>query len=181
MNAQLHSLFNALENQRFKLLTKVKANPEKFDLKPDAQQWSVHQVLAHLIMVEKLSLQYISKKYQGIGGESDTGLVEAFKMLAVKASLRLPFKFKAPAFVVEKTTTYKDLDTLIHSWDESRKQMKDMLARFQDDQLNKKVYRHVAVGKLNIVQALTFLADHFHHHIPQLNRLLKQLSFSKRN
>ncbi len=181
MNAQLHFLFDALEKQRFQLLTKVRVNPEKFDCKPSARQWSVHQVLAHLVIVEKLSLQYISKKFQGIETESDTGLAEAVKMLVVKFSLRLPFKFKAPVFVVEQTPAYDSLDALILNWDESRKQMKDLLCLFQDHQLHRKVYRHVAVGKINIVQALQFFTRHINHHEPQLKRLLKQDPVNNRN
>ena len=173
MNTQLAALYDVLENQRFQLLAKVKANEDNFDRLPGAGQWSIHQVLSHLITVERLSLQYISKKIQGIATEGDTGLAEVLKMLAVKISLRLPLKFKAPVFVVDHATNYQSLDELIQSWDGTRKQMRDLLDQFHDHELRRKVYRHVVVGKINIMQALGFLTDHIHHHMPQLNRLMK--------
>lgn len=173
MNSKLAQQFDALETQRNKLIARVKRVPEKFNIKPDSASWSIHQVLAHLIAAEKLSVQYLSKKLQGIDAAGDTGVWEEMKMIALKISQRLPLKFKAPQRVVESTPTYESLDALAEDWSKTRSMLRAELEKIQDHQLKKKIYKHVIAGKLNIIHAIDFLEEHINHHMRQLNRLLR--------
>lgn len=172
VNQKLNRLFERLEVQRHELLEKVKHVPDKFDVRPNDKKWSIHQLLAHLIAAEKLSNQYISKKIQGIDQAGDTGLLEELKMMVLKASQRLPLKFNAPQPVVASTDSYSNLTALIAEWDATREDFKQLLSQVKDDQLKRKVYKHVIAGKLNIVHAVEFLHEHVAHHLPQVNRLL---------
>lgn len=173
MNTQLHRLFDALEIQRFQLLDRVKKRPAQFNVKPDHNRWSLHQVLAHLVAAEKLSVFYLRKKIQGIDQAGNTGLIEELKMVVLRISQRLPFKFKAPKPVIETTTAYSSLEALITDWDSTRANLKQLLEQIQDNQLKRKIFKHVIAGKLNIKHAVMFLQEHVAHHLPQVNRLLK--------
>lgn len=173
MNAQLEQLFNKLESDREKLFTKIGNLPaDKFNYS-ESGKWSIHQILAHLITAEKLSLQYLNKKFQGIAETKNSGVVEEIKMVVLKISQRLPFKFKAPKKVVEFTPAYPNLDTLNEEWNVVRKELKSFLEKIKDDQVNKKIYKHVFAGMLNSKQALVFFREHFIHHLPQINRLIR--------
>lgn len=172
MNQKLNRLFERLEVQRHELLEKVKQVPDKFDAKPNDKKWSLHQLLAHLVAAEKLSNQYISKKIQGIDHAGDTGIMEDLKMGVLKVSQRLPLKFNAPKPVVATTNSYTNLAALIAEWDSTREDFKQLLNQVKDDQLKRKVYKHVIAGRLNIVHAVEFLHEHVAHHLPQVNRLL---------
>lgn len=88
-------------------------------------------------------------------------------------SQRLPIKFNAPKPVVASTSTYSNLDELVADWDLTRKELKEVLEQIKESQLKRKVFKHPAVGKLNIVQAVEFMGEHIAHHLPQVNRLLK--------
>ncbi|MEQ8423734.1 MAG: hypothetical protein RIA63_03425 [Cyclobacteriaceae bacterium] len=96
MNSKLQTLFEDLERQRLQLLNEVKQQPEKFDLKPDKKKWSIREILAHLVTAEKLTVQYMAKKIQGIDQAGDSGPLEEIKMIILKISQRLPLKFTAP-------------------------------------------------------------------------------------
>jgi len=159
--------------QRHQLLDKVKNAPDRFNISPGNNKWSLHQILAHLVASEKLSNQYLHKKIQGIDEAEDSGVVETFKMQLLKISQRLPFKFNAPKLIVASTLTYQSLDELIVDWNGTRAQLVALLEQIKDDQLKRKIFKHPAVGKLNITQALEFLSEHVDHHLPQVNRLLK--------
>lgn len=173
MNAQLEQLFNKLESDREKLLTRIGNLPaDKFN-HSESGKWSIHQILAHLITAEKLSLQYLNKKFQGIAETKNSGVVEEIKMAVLKISQRLPFKFKAPKKVVEFTPAYPNLETLKEDWSALRKELRSFLEKIKDDQVNKKIYRHVFAGMLNSKQALVFFREHFIHHLPQINRLIR--------
>ncbi len=173
MNNKLQEAFNSLESQRKEIAERVKLAADRFDHKLNANSWSVHQVLAHLIAAEKLSVKYLEKKIQGIETAGDTGLVEEIKMAVLKVSQRLPLKFKAPKKLVENTPTYNSLTDLLEDWNATREELNAHLEKIKDNQIKRKIYKHVVAGKLNIVHAIVFLQEHVSHHLPQLNRLLK--------
>ncbi len=174
MNAQLEQLFNTLESDREKLFMRIgNLSANKFN-HAEPGKWSIHQILAHLVTAEKMSLQYLNKKFLGIDETDNSGIVEEIKMVALKISQRLPFKFKAPKKVVEFTPAYPNLETLNEEWSLLRKELKSFLEKIKDDQVNKKIYRHVLAGMLNSKQALIFFREHFIHHLPQINKLIKK-------
>lgn len=151
----------------------VKNAPDRFNINPGDNKWSLHQVLAHLVAVEKLSTQYLKKKIQGIDEAKNSGFTENLKMVVLKISQRLPLKFNAPQGVVALTASYPSLNELEADWSSTRDTLKMLLEEVRDDQIKRMIYKHPAVGKLDITQALEFLGEHVAHHLPQVNRLLK--------
>lgn len=174
MHPQLQTLFETIEKQKKDLLLHIDLlSPTQLQQHVPGQ-WSLGQVFAHLITSEKLSVQYLKKKYLGIEEQPRTGIIEELKMLTLVISQRLPFKFKAPKVVVDNTPSFKDAATIAEAWAATRAEMKDLLSQFTADQLTRKVYKHPVAGKLNIRQALQFFQEHLIHHTPQIKRLLKQ-------
>jgi hypothetical protein len=172
LNARLQYLFNLLETDRLSLLDSVgQLTDKQFNLAP-LGKWSIHQILAHLITAEALSISYMNKKVLGIAEAGDSGLLEEGKMLLLKVSQRFPFKFKAPRAVVENTKTYSDFHQLSMAWEQERVELKKLLEQFDDGQIKKKIYRHIRAGRLNIQHALIFFREHYIHHLPQIKRLL---------
>jgi uncharacterized damage-inducible protein DinB len=172
LNPRLHHLFALLETDRHQLLERLRLlSMEQLNYAVPGK-WSIHQILAHLITAEKISVLYMNKKILGIAQIENTGTAEEIKMLILKISQRLPFRFKAPTVIVDKTPSYPDLKHLVEDWNFARIEMKDLLEKFEDHQLKKKIYRHVRIGLLNIQHALIFSREHFIHHRPQINRLL---------
>jgi len=172
MNPRLNKLFVLLEEDRISLLQQVgRLSQEQFQKKVNGK-WSIQQILSHLMTAEKLSLQYLNKKVQGINQAENTGLIEELKMVGLKLSQRLPFKFRAPKGLHEITPTL-DLEQLELQWGQQRQELKKFLEQIKDDQINKKIYRHVRVGLLNIQQTLTFFREHHIHHLPQIKKLMQ--------
>lgn len=174
MQAFLQKQFETLEAQRNNLLQSLNGLSQEQLLKSPAGKWSLAQVFSHLITSEQLSVGYLNKKLQGIDEVGNTGVAEELKMLVLIVSQRLPLKFKAPKVVVENTPTYKTLPEIEQAWQKTREELKATLARFRDDQLNKKIYKHPVAGRLNIKQTLRFFQEHTIHHTPQIKNLLKQ-------
>lgn len=172
MNARLQKLFDALEMDRVAILKSVADLPAVQLIKARPGSWSAIQILAHLITAEKLSLRYMNKKILGISDAANTGIAEELKMLLLKVSQRLPLKFKAPKTVLDNTLTYGDLTALAADWEKERNELRVFLEKFSDNQIRKKVYRHVRAGMLNVHQALIFFREHQNHHLPQLKRLI---------
>lgn len=174
MNPRLKQLFDRLETQRAQLQHLVKDLSDVELNKHPAEKWSIAQVISHLIASEQLSVGYLNKKMLGIQTAEKSGLKEDLKMLLLIVSQRLPFKFKAPRTIVENTPVYGNFDQLIFAWDKTRVDLKEVLQKFEDDQINLKIFKHPRAGMLNIQQAIRFFREHIIHHTPQVKNLLKQ-------
>ena len=173
MNTQLQKQFDKLEAQRANLLGLIASlSSEQLNAHPEGK-WSIAEIISHLITSEQLSVKYLHKKMLGIHETPNTGIAEEFKMLALVVSQRLPLKFKAPKILLDDTITYPTTDQLTAEWDKIRGEIKELLPRFQDDQLKRKVYKHPIAGKINIQQALQFFWEHINHHTPQVKNLLQ--------
>jgi uncharacterized damage-inducible protein DinB len=171
MNPRLQELFDQLKADRVELLSQVeKLTVEQFQ-KSVQGKWSIQQILSHLMIAERLSLQYLNKKVQGIEEVENTGMLEELKMIGLKLSQRLPFKFKAPKGLNE-VTPILSIDQLKFQWQKDREELKTFLEKITDDQLKKKIYRHVRAGLLNIQHALIFFREHYIHHLPQIKKLM---------
>jgi uncharacterized damage-inducible protein DinB len=171
VNTKLQLLFNSLESERDVLMTSLKNLSADKRLHAPKGKWSIQQILAHLIAAEKLSILYIQKKMLGITEVENTGLWEEVKMILLRISQRLPFKFKAPRTVVDNTPSYASFEELMADWDKTRAELKTLLEKFDDTQIKKQIYKHVRAGRLNIQHALMFFQEHMIHHSPQINRL----------
>jgi len=172
LNPQLQRLFDTLEADRHWLLNKVQTLSSEQFTRAAPGAWSVSQILSHLITAERLSRLYMNKKILGIQEAGDTGIREEIKMVLLKLSQRLPFKFKAPRAVVENTPAYAEFIQLVSDWEKERAELKKLLETFKEPQIKKKIYRHTRAGRLNIQHALIFFREHYRHHWPQIRRLL---------
>jgi hypothetical protein len=115
----------------------------------------------------------MQKKIQGIDNAGDTGIWEEVKMVLLVVSQRLPLKFKAPQMVVQQTIQVATLQQVAEEWDQVRYELKQLLEKIPPPHRKRKIYKHVVAGKLNAQQALRFFHEHFIHHLPQINRLLR--------
>lgn len=172
MNKILAEQLASLEAQRKELLDSLlQLSAEKLNDHSDGR-WSINQIIAHLIAAEKLSIAYLQKKILAINKVDNTGIYEEVKMIVLIISQRLPFKFTAPRVVVENSTQTTDISQLEKEWCLVRKELRQLLEKVTDDQINRRIYKHVRAGKLNIQHALIFFREHIIHHHPQIKRLM---------
>ncbi len=172
VNKKLKESFVSLEKQKATLLGDL-ANLSSDKLNHQKEgRWSINQIIAHLIAGEKLSVAYLQKKIGAINEVDNTGVFEEIKMIALIISQRLPLKFKAPRVVVENTTHSTDMVTLEKEWASVREELRQLLEKVGDDQVKRRIYKHVRAGKLNILHALIFFREHIIHHYPQIRRLM---------
>jgi len=174
LNSKLEKEFDQLEHDRIVLLGKLKQYPEGvLDRLPAAGQWSVNQILSHLITSEQLTLIYLKKKSLGVDQLENSGIVEDLKMVLLKVSQRLPLRFRAPELVVKNTAAPAPLAELEIRWNLLRREFMDFLETVQKENLGKLIYKHPVAGRLNVIQCVVFLHEHFHHHLPQIKRALR--------
>lgn len=165
---------NILEESRRSLMSLCEQVPEEsLQRQPQPGKWSVMQIITHLITSEQLSLNYIRKKSQGIKDLPNTGIGADARMFLLKISQRIPLKYKAPKVVVQHTPETLSFEKSRQAWENLRKELHSFIINMESQDLKKAIYKHPVGGRLNILQALIFFQEHFNHHLPQINRLIK--------
>jgi uncharacterized damage-inducible protein DinB len=168
----LDRLFTSLELQRSTLIQVLQSVDNEKLNHSTGGKWSISQIAGHLITAEKLSVGYINKKINAINEVGNTGLLGEITLLVFILSQRLPIKYKAPSNLGDQPKSYPNVEALEKDWDEVRGALKELLNRFPDSGLNKKIYRHPVMGRCNITHALVFFREHIIHHWPQIKRQL---------
>jgi hypothetical protein len=173
MDPAIRHAFDVSEKHRenlLKLIAPASAD-EKYYARP-SRKWSISQILAHLIQAERTSLEYMRKKVLGIENAGNTGVIEDAKFLFLIISQRLPLKYKAPKILGGAEPPAMTFPEVTNEWNTVREELRMFLEGIQSHQVRRKLYKHVVVGRLNVVHALRFFDEHLRHHLPQVKRLL---------
>jgi uncharacterized damage-inducible protein DinB len=171
MNQKLLRIFERAEADRKAILDIIKKFPEdKFSHRP-LNKWSIAQILAHIILAERFSLQYMKKKSLGIDSVGKSGLWEDLKFFILKISQRIPLKYKAPQVLGENPQPLSREDAA-RQWLQVRNELRDFISTLDNEYAKKKIYKHPVSGRLNVMQAVSFFREHANHHLPQIKRLL---------
>jgi hypothetical protein len=174
MNERLGHTFSGIEKQRAQLLSALRDQPEQRLHWSPPGKWSILRILSHLIAGERTGLEYVRKKILGVQTVGDSGPFESFKMSILVLSQRLPLlKYKAPRLIEDRTVVLRDLASVEREWSALREEWRSFLENIPEQHVNKKIFRHVVAGRLNIEQGLRFFAEHVTHHRPQIDALLK--------
>ncbi|HXC25520.1 MAG TPA: DinB family protein [Gemmatimonadaceae bacterium] len=155
---------NALAARQEAVLTRIEG-------KTDARQrvwssaphiWSLAQILQHLGLGARALLKS-ERPGAKLGGR--------VKFLVMRVVLKSPARLKLPPGV--PLTPAPDV-----SWDDAVASARGTLqtwSAYLDTARQDAVFMHPFAGGLTTDQAITFLQDHFEHHVAQINRLLTTL------
>jgi DNA gyrase/topoisomerase IV subunit A len=171
MLQNLHHKFILLEEERTELFTKLeKLDGRILNYKPAADKWSIVQIVFHLVKTEKLVVISINRELKNIDTSKKLGMKERLSALLLNTALKTNFKFKAPEIVRNVPVEY-DINELITKWITVRNNLKQALEKLNSDSINKFVFEHPYSGKLDAVQTLNFLHNHFNHHLKQIEKI----------
>ena len=176
MHEKLDQKLSELTQTTDKLLTSLSMRDhEILQKKPDKNEWSIIQVLAHLILTERASLAYIQKKVLGIDDLHDVGAKEKIKMRLSKLIYTGIFRFKARVSSISNPSNSNTIDQISSEWREVRQEMKNFIEDYPDEFIDVAIYKHPILGRLSMSQMFEFLNDHIHHHEHQIKRILKKI------
>jgi hypothetical protein len=174
LNSIVKIHFDQLEKDRVSLLLSLaEVSYETLSASPTKDRWSINQILIHLLTSEQLTLAYLRKKSLGVKTLKNSGGWEWLKMQLLKWSQRLPFlKYNAPKHLVAHTPETVPLEELDRRWTLHRIELRNFLDTIEETDLHKLIYKHPVAGRFDVIQCLMFMREHYHHHLPQIKRLL---------
>ncbi|MBK8506708.1 MAG: DinB family protein [Saprospiraceae bacterium] len=171
---QLSDKLNELHNRTLALLNKLAAySDEDLNRQPRSDVWSVNQVLTHLVLSERLSMQYVRKKLSFKPTLKRSYFVSQTRFLLLRISLALPLKFRAPKAVRsdDRLESYSLSDLRI-KWLADRDDLGAYLLNLNEELLDLQVYKHPFAGRLSLLQMIDFFINHLSRHEGQIDRRL---------
>ncbi len=180
MILEIEKAFDSFEELRVNTLKDLdKLSKEQLHFKPLPDSWSITETLHHLYLAELGTYQYMGKKIQVADTLQKSGFKHAWNTFLLKIFLRSPLKFKLPKkapIVPTGNISYGDLTA---QWNQLRKDFLELLHHFDAASSQKLLFKHPIAGYINAHQALSFLAEHFKHHLKQLARIQHDAKFPK--
>ncbi len=172
MHAEIASRINQL-NASKQLLEEIIAASNCHPHVGPAGEWSIAQVVEHILSSETGTLGYMKKKSSG-GWDAleDVGDDHRASSAAINARLESNERYKAPDVLPEPTNALA-LVELFEKWNALRTELVEFVSHIQPEHFHKLVFRQPAAGMLSVLHALEFMDAHLRHHLPQIERISK--------
>jgi hypothetical protein len=165
--SKVYQQFEKLEQSKNQLLNRLASiNPSVLQFYPAKDKWSIIQIIFHLNSSESNSVKYMSKKSLGGSSVPKSTMMTSLKSLLLSTALRF-FKWKKPVVLPDPPGNLYS-NEVMNSWNGTRIQLKQLLEQLSEDMLNRNIFRHPTAGRMNISHALTFMQEHFDHHLKQI-------------
>jgi hypothetical protein len=141
-----------------------------------ANEWTVLQVVEHLLQSEGGTLAYLKKKTQsGWEGLELANSTSQSNGAALLDRLHSTNRYSAPAILPEPLGL-KTWANYQEEWTECRTSFYRFLNELEPSFYDRLVFRQPVAGPLDIFDTLGFLSAHIRHHLPQLTRIRQALS-----
>ena len=165
-------LFDTIEEKRKMLRQRLSSlNEAILEEMPQNGDWSVLHILKHLITSEKLSMQYLQKKWSFKPTLRKAGILTEIRFMALRYANWTPVKLKAPE-PVRIESVDQSYEELMQEWEKIRQAMASFINDLPDEVYSMELYKHPIAGKLTIRHMLTFFRDHIARHEKQIDRLI---------
>lgn len=146
---------------------------EQMNSAPEGE-WSMVQVIEHILMSEGGTLGYMMKKSSsGFDALDKVGDQERFAESMLVKRLDSGERYKAPA-VLPDPQGGSTLEDLIAKWGKLRTQLNAFISTVPEEYYDRLIFKQPAAGMITLDGTLDFLNSHLRHHFPQLERLRSQ-------
>jgi hypothetical protein len=175
MKERLLKAFDAMEAERLTLIKQLDGLPtEVLSRKPSPDEWSVVEVIAHLVKAETGTLNYLRKKLE-VGGHRKASALAGLRKAFLNFMISLPIKFKAPKVAQLDPGVQMSYAEAVLQWDNVRAALRKEYAKIDPKLIGNDLFKHPFAGKLNLEQSTSFMHHHMSRHIGQIGRTLKAL------
>ena len=171
---ELLAAFAKMETEREVVINSIRAIPaDKLVTKPQQNQWSVTEIILHLVKAEEGALKYMQIKLKH-GGHKKATIGAAIKHRLLTTAIALPFKYKAPNVIKLGEIGSTSFAQAVEQWASIRNQLKNEYESIDEEIIDHELFKHPVAGKLSIMQSVKFMRRHMNRHVGQINRTIKQ-------
>ncbi len=164
-----------MEEMKNNMISSIKDySYQQLNQQPNEKEWSIVQVISHLLDAEIGIEYYIDKRVAKINTLKKTGLKNLANSKLLNTVFKSKRKFKAPK-AVSNPANNRSFEELSSEWDNSRIKLIQTLKSIPQKHYNKAIWKHPYAGELNTAQVIDFFTNHILHHQHQIKRIKKSL------
>lgn len=161
--------YKSLEELKKNIEESIKDLPEeRLAFKKNESTWSVLEILEHIRVAEKQTLNAIKKYTINVQDNSEPSWLQPYKLCLLVLLFRLRVPFKAPKNVSEFRHPL-DLQSILTKWEENRKEWYKALEKLPQNS-SSVVFVHPTIGPLNLEMTLKFMTEHLNKHATQIKK-----------
>lgn len=168
----------ALGTARANLLAEVRPlDPVQVRFAPGPGQWSIAQVVEHLVLTDELTLRGLhAARPVADRGWAAAATLRLAVLKGVLGSRLVRAKTPSRALHPEGVAT---IDALERRWGEAGAGLEAFLRDLPPPRRGERLFRHPATGWLSLSQMLDFLAFHVRHHHRQVRTIRRTTGFPR--
>lgn len=169
MISELRDKFERYDRTRLALLDDLaNLNDDQLKRKPGPREWSILQIVQHMVLAERDVMQYLPEPKELI--HRKRGLRARIFYVVVLLILRWNIRVPVPSkrMVPDGNTS---LSELCQQWDENMRWFREYVDSLGPEDLKRAVFSHPVAGPLNGPQAGTLAQYHFEAHLRQINKV----------
>ncbi|MGD1841533.1 MAG: DinB family protein [Thermonemataceae bacterium] len=152
------------------LATLEKLPPTQLSKQREDGKWSINQILHHLLVSHEGILKYIQYKIQTRENVRESGFKASWNSFWLTVTLKLPLKMKMPAKLPAPSNdiTLEELQERFH---QNLNDFQQLIDNYPQELEGKVIFKHPFAGRITLSQTVSFLKNHFQHHLPQIKKL----------
>lgn len=169
MISELRDKFERYDRTRLALLDDlVNFNDDQLKRKPGPREWSILQIVQHMVLAERDVMQYLPEPKELI--HRKRGLRARIFYVAVLLILRWNIRVPVPSkrMVPDGNTS---LSELRQQWDENMRWFRGYVDSLGPEDLKRAVFSHPIAGPLTGPQAGKLAQYHFEAHLRQIKKV----------
>jgi hypothetical protein len=144
-------------------------SPELLSKRPSENEWSVGEVIHHLLLVEQRVVEELEK-----GLRRPPEKIGLLKNLIPMRLVSWRFiRVSAPKAVVPDG--FKNARESMKSWDAARAKLKEFCNKADSKRLKQTAFRHPVLGNINGLAAISMVAFHEERHYKQIKEILAKI------
>lgn len=152
----------------------------KLNEQPSDTEWSVLQIMQHVMKAEEGAISYVKKKLSFEPELVDANMMSSFRSIFLNMALTSPFKIKAPEKISGASLlTNQTFWEIAKQWKTQRGELVNYLESLPEEYFKKDLYKHPLSGKMTLSSMLSFFNKHVDRHTRQIRRTLKKIDAVK--
>lgn len=181
MDKKSKNYLKHLDQKLVLLLRDLKTySDNKLNEQPSATEWSVLQIMQHLMKAEAGAVLYVKKKLSFEPELANANVMSSFRSIFLNIALTSPLKIKAPDKISgEALLTGLTFWEVAKQWKAQRDELEIYLESLPTDFYSKDLYKHPMSGKMTLSSMLSFFNKHVDRHTRQIRRTLKKIDAVK--
>lgn len=176
--SELRDQLEIYDQQRKTLLDDLeRLNDEQLRRKPGPDNWSLLEIIQHLVLSEHEVLQGLPESKKLTARKQGLRARVSYALVIAVLRWNIPAPVPSDGMVPDGNTSLSEMH---HQWDKNLSWLREYLNTLRPEDLRRAVFRHPIVGPMTVVQTIHLAKLHFDVHLRQIRKVRAQIQLANK-